>query len=147
MRMHATAAAVAAVLLLALTGCTGTPQTASSSLPVMSDGATQFPSKTPEPLKVTETPTTNSPAEATYLERVRKGLAGTQLAEASDAQLLDAAKKACDQLAQGTPYKEISVVDGDTQGKGGWYQYSAPIVVFGGMNLCPDVYPADAIHP
>lgn len=146
MRLHATCTALA-VVLLALTGCTSTPASAPSSSPDSTASATvERTAPTIAPLKVTAEPSPTTP-EAIYLDRVRTGLKGTQLADASDAQLLDAARDACSQLAAAKPYKDISVVEGDIQGEGGWYKYSAPIVVYGGMNLCPDVYPSDAIHP
>lgn len=121
MRQTPVIAATAAVLLLALTGCTGTPASTSSGLPVMSDSATQWPTASPEPL-VAET---QQPAAASgdeqFLKDVRKALTNgrqTQIPNASDEQLIKAGRDACAASASGTPDGQISVVQGESAGDG-----------------------------
>lgn len=117
MRQTPVIAATAALLLLALTGCTGSPASTSSRMPVMSDGATQFPTNTPKPLVAeTQAPAAAS-GDAQYLKDVRKALTNgrqTQIPNASDEQLIKAGHDACAAVAAGTPEAKVTVIEGET---------------------------------
>lgn len=143
-----TAAIAALVLAIGLAGCAA-DTTAGAGQPDASEPRPEASQQmeSPEPLSVEPEVAEEADTEREYLAVIRERLAiaGDQLNDATDAQLLAAAEDACQQLAAGTPYKDISVVQGDIQSDG-WYRYSAPIVVFAGMILCPDVYPDDALH-
>lgn len=141
-------AAVAAVLLLTLTGCAGATDAAPSEPQSVAQATSEAPAPAETdadetPLSVTPTTPPNTPEEK-FLERVRAGLINTELADATDEQLLATGALACEQLADGVNYKDVHVIDGEQRGESGWYPYSSAFTVRGGMYLCPDVYPADA---
>ena len=118
MRQTPVIAATAALLLLTLTGCTGTSETAPSAtqsgdvkVEVQRQGT-----PTVEPL-VAETPAVQTlPTDAQFLKDVRKALTNgrqTQIPNASDEQLLKAGHDACAAVAAGTPEAEITVIEGE----------------------------------
>lgn len=138
-------ALVSAVLLLALTGCAGTvgddagePQDAAPT----TASETPTAEETVEPLSVTPTAEPETP-EGKFLGRIRDGLADTELADATDEQLLATGEKACAQLADGVYYKDVLVVEGDVRTED-WYKYSSAFTLFGALHLCPELYPEDA---
>lgn len=114
MRLHATSTALAAVLLLALTGCTSTPASAPSSPASVS---VERAAPTVAPL-VAETPSTEAASgDVQYLKDVRKALTNgrqTQIPNASDEQLIRAGHDACVAIATGTPEGKVSVIAGET---------------------------------
>lgn len=137
---HRAAAVAALVLVFALAGCSGANETApTSSGPAPSLSAT--PSETPETLTA-EKPNAEAPADADakFLAHVRDNvLPETQIPNATDEQLIAAGHDACDQLAAGTAYENVRVVENETPhpSTGGYYDTSA---IMGGAVLyyCPE---------
>ncbi|WP_396653089.1 DUF732 domain-containing protein [Microbacterium resistens] len=140
MRSHAHYTAVAALLLLTLTGCASTP--AGTAGEATAPGAstpspTATPSATVAPL-VAESPGARSGHnETAFVEAVRTALPpNTQIPEATDEQLLDAGSRACARLAAGEPSDQISVIEGESAGEGGYFWDSAAIITAARQFLC-----------
>lgn len=128
MRPAAFAALVVAVL--ALTGCAGTT---TGSVGVGTDKV--GPAATDAPLTA-ESPVSAPASDAVFLEEVRANLpAKTQIPNATDAQLLDAGQRACERLAAGEASDQISVVEGEQQ-QNGYYYDSAVIITAARATLC-----------
>lgn len=133
-KLTGAAVAATAALLLALAGCAGTTQepAGDTTKPDVS------PTETAAPL-VAETPidTSAGEAEANFIKQVRAGLpANTQIPNATDQQLLDAGKAACERYAQGESYENMSVIEGETQ-VDGYYYDSAAIILAAVNTICP----------
>lgn len=109
-----TATAVLALLAaLTLSGCAGTadPTGDERTAPAASESDAPLTAETAEP----ETESAGSPDDQ-YLTDVRTALTNgreTAIPNATDEQLLQAGRDACEQIAAGTPESEIHVVDGE----------------------------------
>lgn len=109
--------AATALLLLALTGCAGVAETASTDEPEDSQTATSAPEETETPL-VAETPAEpeQTDAEAAYLKFLADHpRQGTVIPNATDEQRLAAGYEICAQLAEGKEGNEITVIEGETR--------------------------------
>lgn len=145
-------AALTAALLLALTGCSAAPASPEPNYPASeaaetpaSETVAPLVAETVEPLSVepTQAVAVDDSPEGKFLARIRTALADTELESATDAQLLATADEACAQLAEGVPYKDVQVIEGEVRGNE-WYPYSSSFVIIGGTFLCSDDYPSDA---
>lgn len=126
MRSHAPITATAALLLLALTGCTSTPATtAGESTAAKASEPSADPTVAPITAPPVDTPT-GSPDDV-YLDDVRRALdAGQQgaIAKASDEQLVRAGHDACAASASGTPDSRVTVIE-DEKLDPQWDSYAA----------------------
>lgn len=129
-----------AALVVALTACSGggvgeQPNNEPAGV------ANVQPSETAEPL-VAETPAL-APAvdEAAYLEDVRdRFTSATQIPNATDEQLLDAAWEACAYLEAGGNPDDLTVIEGETRNiEGGYYMDSQAIAMAALSNICPEL--------
>lgn len=142
--MKIRAATIAAVLLLALTGCTddgaSTSDESTDRVASVTDEPTAGSEETasPEPL-VAQDPGEQSDfeKEAAYLEAVHDRLSRiqSQIPDATDEQLLAAADDAC-RLANDTNNDELSLIDGETK-TNGYYMDSSAIIISARMTICP----------
>lgn len=127
-------AALAAVLLLTLTGCASTAVNAADAgtAPAVSENTPQLVAEeTPEP-------TAPMTPEGTYLERVRAELPqDTVIPNATDEQLLAAADDACGQIASGVDVLAVQVIEGETPNGLGYYESSAKIGAIAAEIFCP----------
>lgn len=134
-----TIAAIAAVVLLTLTGCAESANSAADkpSSPMTTEPVA--PSETPEPL-VAETPSAQQ-TDAAFLSFVRGRLATfpSQIPDATDEQLLDAAAIACERLQDGESVEKMSVIEGEQPSEVGGYFYDSNAIIAGAqMHLCAD---------
>lgn len=121
----------AALILLTLTGCAGTPEEAPSEAQSAPQSA---PAETAEPL-VAETPadTDRGDAEAAYLKFLADHpRQGTIIPNATDEQRLAAGYEICERLAAGEEGDDISVIEGEERNEYGAYvdsydMYSAAV--------------------
>lgn len=141
MRAHLTAAASAA-LLLGLVGCSAAPEEAPVEEPAASAETTQVEPLTAEPVE--EEATAGTPEEA-YLAAMRERLAedrppieATQIPNATDEQLLEAAAAACEQLASGTVHDEVRVIEGEQPNQLNSYTDSGDIALYASEYICTD---------
>ncbi|QLD10885.1 DUF732 domain-containing protein [Microbacterium oleivorans] len=75
--------------------------------------------------------------ESAFLAAVRENLPeNTQIPDATDEQLLAAGADACEQIAEGTPGDQISVIENEQLGVLGTYDDSGAIVSAARTNLC-----------
>lgn len=127
-------AAVAAVLLLTLTGCAG----ATDAAPSEPQAAAQTVEETPAPLVAEKTAPANDSPEAVFLEKLRAAFErdGTSIPNATDEQLLDAAERACEQLTTGTAAQDVRVIDGETAAASGYFVDSMRIAAGASEYLC-----------
>lgn len=126
-RMKRAGIVAGVVLLLALTGCSQSPADTAEAPDAV---------ETTAPL-VAESPDALESTDATYLETVREMLPGnTQIPDASDAQLIEAGKRACAELAAGTDTLTLSLIDGETPNGAGSFDDSAAIVTAAAITLC-----------
>ena len=72
------------------------------------------------------------------LEADRPAIEATQIPNASDAQLLEAAAAACEQLAAGTVHDAVRVIEGETPNQIGAYNDSADIAGYASKFICTD---------
>lgn len=136
MRAHLTAAATAA-LLLGLVGCSAAPEETSTEEPT-----TRAETLTAEPVE--EKSEQGTPEEA-YLAAMRERLAedrppieATQIPNATDEQLLEAAAAACEQLASGTVHDEVRVIEGEEPNQLGRHIDSSDIALYASEFICTD---------
>lgn len=136
-------AATAAVMLLALTGCSGGIEINATSdrTPAASETMASTPvpteSETVAPL-VAETPA-SSEGDAKFLEYVRSELlTDTQIPNATDAQLVDAGHAACEQLLAGTQPEDVRVIEGEQPSSSGYYMDSLTIRSGAEQFFCPE---------
>ncbi|KRD51969.1 hypothetical protein [Microbacterium sp. Root280D1] len=134
-------AAVAAVLLLTLTGCAESADNASDER-VAPASASEEATETPAPLEAEEPGTAaDDEAESAFLEFVRGRLETfpSQIPDATDAQLFDAAADACERIRGGESVEKMSVIDGEQPSEVGGYFYDSNAIIAGAqMHLCPD---------
>ncbi|MFE2772300.1 DUF732 domain-containing protein [Microbacterium resistens] len=133
-RTSAASIAVAAVLLLTLAGCAGTPESpaAEPTTPATTESAAPLTAEEPTP--------TDSAPDTEYLKLVRAGMQpDTVIPDASDDQLLDAGNTACDQMRAGTPVTDLRLIDGEQPNGLGTYVDSQNIGSSAMSSLCVDV--------
>lgn len=147
------AIATAAVLLVgggtayALTtnGQDPTPvETTTASTPTPDAGESEQPSASPLPTStplVAETPKT-ADADALFLTEARTRLAGlgtaTTIPNATDDQLVTAGREACADMADGTVFSDVTVIEGEPRTQGS-YLDSAAIASAGILFYCPEL--------
>lgn len=97
-------------------------------------------SETPAPLTA-ETPSAEvSDADAGFLDYVRSELLPTtQIADASDEQLIAAGHEGCEQIRAGVPLEEIRLVEGEVPTSAGYYMDSSAIFNGALYNYCPEL--------
>ncbi|MCT2085033.1 DUF732 domain-containing protein [Microbacterium enclense] len=130
--------AAGAVAMLLLTGCTagGEAEPAASSSPTVASPSAQAAA----PL-VAEAPSASpseaSTPEAAFLAQVREVLpADTVIPNATDEQLLAAGASACDQMAQGTDFSQVSVIEGEQMNELEVYPESGLIAAVARKTIC-----------
>ena len=135
-----TAAVVAALVALVLTGCAGVAPAPGDerTAPVVTEPAP--PVESAAPLRAETAAPEVSDADTAFLAYVRRTvLPETQIPNATDQQLIDAGHEACHQLASGVALEDVRVVDGETAhpSTGAFYDTSA---IMGGaiLNYCPE---------
>lgn len=126
-----TAAVLAAVLLLTLTGCASAPETGAGEAVVSGESAAPLVAETPAEVSVDD-------AEVKFLEQVREKLpAATIIPGATDEQLLAAGTEACERRAAGESSDDITLIDGEERNEGGIFLDSQAIVGVAWTTLCP----------
>ena len=135
-----------AALVIALTACSGggvdeQPNNEQAGVANVEETT----NTTPEPL-VAETPaTTESPdagsPEEQFAERVKFYLdidpASNQVPNATAEQLIAAGHDACEQIASGTAYEDVRVVEGEQPQNGGYYLDTSAIMSGAIIAYCP----------
>lgn len=92
-------AALAAVLVLTLTGCAGVTEDAGDDIPAPAVTVTETPSAPPVPTETPESaPVATNPTEESFLGVVISDLAGEE-ATLTEREALDAGYSACEQIA------------------------------------------------
>lgn len=138
---------VLAAALLVLTGCAAptveesvepetVQETEISPAPLAADQSEEDESDLP--LKAAPEPEPESP-EVTFLATIRNNTDRPTLMSASDEQLLDAGRRACDQLAENPAINEVQVIDGEVLNDKGQYRDSLAIAASARANFCPDI--------
>lgn len=133
-----TIAAVAAVLLLALTGCAETAGNASDErvAPAAAESTEPLAAETPTDVPVDE-------ADAAFLQYVEDELPPTtSIADAADEQLIAAGHEACEQAEAGVAWEDIRLVEGEEPTPTGDYLDSSAILNGALYNYCPELIPA-----
>lgn len=135
-------AAVAAVALLLLTGCTSTAQSGPATSEAIAASPTPAESAASAAPLTAEKPTDATSAAGTpqeaFLVKIREVLPDdTSIPNATDDQLLTAAGEACAQMAAGTDSTLVSVIAGEQQDAAGYYQDSARIAAVARQTICP----------
>lgn len=122
--------AITAVLLIALTGCAGTPEEAPSE--AVASG------KSAAPL-VAETAKAHEGNESEFLTEVRELLpALTQIPDATDDQLIASGREACERMAEGETSDDIVLIDGEKANPdSGLYLDTIAILTAAVRDLCP----------
>lgn len=127
------AALVAGAIALLLAGCAAPATTAAPH---------HAEASTPAPLVATHAPSTPpTDPTAAYLAHLRDRIEANHLSEiagATDDQLVAAGHEACDQLAAGTDYFDVRVVQDETPDFGGYYAGSLLITGAATMFFCTD---------
>lgn len=138
-------AAIAAAAVLVIGGGTAYALSTNAQEPAsVETTATSTPSPTAtesEAPLVAEPPAPSATTENTedaFLIEVRSRLAKirTQIPEATDEQLLDAANEACDRIEGGESSAEMSLIEGETQ-TGGYFMDSGAIITSARLTMCP----------
>lgn len=140
-----TMAPIAAVALLTLTGCaesTGNATAERSTVEAAETAAPPIqPNETSEPLIAQESEDASS-TESQFLVEARDRLSGlgaaTTIPDATDEQLITAGKSACGDLLSGTPFVDVSVIEGEERVQGS-YLDSAAIATAGLLFFCPEL--------
>lgn len=127
-------AALAAVLVLTLTGCAGGADDAGDerTAPATEESAA--------PLVAEESPAESSGSEDAFLVAFRdiQTTYASVIPDATDEQLLDAGYEACDRLAAGEESTDISLIDGEERNPDSeMYLDSVSIVGAAATHLCP----------
>jgi hypothetical protein len=134
-----TAAVLAALVVVALTGCAGSAPGAGDerAAPAATESAT--PVESAVPLSAEAAAPEISDADTVFLAYVRKTLLpDTQIPNATDQQLIDAGHEACRQLETGVALEDVRVVEGETAhpSTGAFYDTSA-ILSGAILSYCP----------
>lgn len=127
-------AALAAVLVLTLTGCAGVADDAGD------ERTAPAASESSEPLVAEPTADAEQPAspDEEYLTRIRAELPDdTVIPNATDEQLLTAAEDACAQIANGTDVLAVQVIEGEQANDLGYFESSAKIGAIAAEVYCP----------
>lgn len=137
-----TAALIAALALIALTGCAAATDAAPQGTPPPTASETTQPSSesTSEPLAAKTTEPSTDDADTKFLAYVRETLLPeTQIPNATDEQLIAAGHDACKQLQSGVALEEVRVVEGESAhpSTGAFYDTSA-ILSGAILNYCPE---------
>lgn len=97
--------------------------------------------ETPEPL-VAETPSEEADdVDAEFVDYVRSELAllpSTGIANATDAQLVEAGNEACKQLISGADSESIRLIEGEQPSASGYYMDSGTIIDGARRFYCPE---------
>lgn len=121
-----TAAVLAVLVVLTLTGCAGTPESGANEPEQASETAAPLVAETPAEEAVSD-------VDAAFVEDVRRALSNgreTSIPDATDAQLLTAGYEACEQLANGVSEAEVHVVE-DEQPDDMYGQYPESFIIAG----------------
>lgn len=96
--------------------------------------------ETPEPLTA-ETPESDpSAVDEAFLEYVRSEvLPTTQIADATDEQLIAAGHEGCQQIRDGVPLEDIRLVEGEEPTSAGYYMDTSAIFNGALYNYCPEL--------
>ncbi|PRB14458.1 DUF732 domain-containing protein [Microbacterium sp. MYb62] len=134
-----TAAILAALVAVALTGCAGTTPGSGDERAAPAATESASPVESAAPLSAETAPPEISDPDTAFLAYVRKTLLPeTQIPRATDKQLIDAGHEACRQLESGVALEDVRVVEGETAhpSTGGYYDTSA---IMGGaiLSYCP----------
>ncbi len=132
------------VLLLALSGCVSV-ETSESRIDVTPGASGTYSAGDTtvvvEPLTAeTSEAGSDSPRtpDAAFLAQVRDALPDdTTIPNATDAQLLDAAREACDQMAAGTDPSAVAVIEGEPVNGLEIHEDSAAIAILAKKTICP----------
>lgn len=140
MRLY-TATALAAVLTIALAGCTAGADAAGSATDkadtAVQQSAEEAPVDASEPL-VAEAPSLDGDDQR-FLDYVRSELLPeTQIGDASDTSLVEAGHKACEQVLSGVAPEDVRVVEGETPAISGYYMDSLTIRNGAQVIYCPE---------
>lgn len=96
-------------------------------------------SETPEPLVADTSSPEASDADARFLEYVRSELLPTtQIADATDEQLIAAGHEGCEQVKAGVPLEEIRLVEGEEPSTTGYYLDTSAIFSGAQLAYCPE---------
>lgn len=128
--------AAGAVALLLLTGCTSTVTSETVTVTPGASGTYSDGDTTVEVQPLTAESPTATDGEAAFLDAVRANLRPDNvIPNATDEQLLDAGKEACERLAAGESSDTISLIEGE-QTTAGYFRDSVQIVQAAATNLC-----------
>lgn len=129
----------AAALVLGLAGCT-------SGAPSAPDTSPETAESGPLTAEKPAAETTEGTPEEQYLEHMRARIKedrppdlATQIPNATDQQLLDAAADACEQLAAGVELTHVQVVEGEAANQTGYFVDSLDIANAAVEFICTDV--------
>ena len=123
--------AVAALLLLTLTGCAGAPESAASEPEQASESAAPLVAEAPAEPEGDE-------AEQLYVEALRGALRPNNvIPDATDEQLIAAGLDACEKLSSGVTGDDLTVIEGEERNSGGYYEDSGVIATQARLFLCP----------
>lgn len=94
-----------------------------------------------EPLTA-ETPATDADPDAMFIDEARDRLSGlgaaTTIPNATDAQLMAGGHEACESMADGTAFSDVTVIEGEPRTQGS-YLDSAAIASAGLLFYCPEL--------
>lgn len=133
---------IAAALML--TGCGAqTDAPTNDAAPVESSAPVETnapePDVTPEPLIAETAAPKDDDADTIFLAYVRAELPPkTSIPNATDEQLIDAGHDACAQIAAGTPYEDVRVVQGEIPAPSGSYLDTSAIMNGAVTAYCPE---------
>lgn len=140
-KVTATALAVAAVIVLGLTGCSESVGNATAERTSTATNESAAPSDSPEPL-VAESPAGEPDAEQLFLAEARDRLSGlgsaTTIPNATDDQLIVAGHAACEALTAQQPFNDVSVIEGEERVQGSFLD-SAAIASAAILYFCPEM--------
>lgn len=131
-------AALAVLFALALTGCAGSdePPASDSERPLVMETASPE-ATSPSPLTAVEEPVFSDLDEA-FLFEIKKRSDVATIANATDAQLLEAGHTACEALALDPDVANLRLVENETPRDDGRYFESQVIGTHATMVLCPE---------
>lgn len=135
MRQFIGVLAASAAVVIGLSGCASSPEPQVKSASNEAANKEQAAPLSASPEEVTPEP--ESPEEA-FLIAVRPFVEeSTQIADASDEQLIAAGVDACAQMAGGTPPDDVRVIEGERKNDVGYYVDSSRIGGVASRTLCP----------
>lgn len=135
--MKTRTATTMALLLLTLTGCTGTAEDAGHerTAPAATESAAPLTAETAE-----ATPADD--IEAEFIDRFHdfraQNTLPSQIPDATDEQLISAGYDGCARLEAGEVGEDISLIDGETRSEAGLYVDSGAILSAASVTLCAD---------